>query len=294
MDHRLRKVSFQAWEHFPSYGTAYIYARIIDEAGSGCVDIDIATMADELARSPRTCKDHLRACKRSGLFRRIKWIDKDHVRVYYSAMAKVLAARGMVNSIAVDKVSIDNLKHKKVVIAMAAAQVKQDQSLHCCLEETPGTNKGRNPDVMQPAAIFGGRTSLKASGGTKSIRYRTKRFTLLKAGTPTYGASQAAIAKVLGRAERTVRRRLSAPYARQLAVRLNSDLKPVPKVQLAVDVGPSAIADLDRQANFGSTRLIKAFGRAWNPKCNVYLCDRELSGSKRLNKEVRRILLKAR
>lgn len=291
MDHRLRKVSFQAWEHFPSYGTAYIYARIVDEAGSGCVDIDIATMAKDLARSERTCKDHLRMCKRSGFFRRIKWIDKDHVRVYYSAMAKVLAVRGMVNSAALDKIGVDDLKHKKVAIALAGAQHKQDQSLHQCEETTPGhKDQGRNMKVPTPSSYFAGRASSFASGGNSFVQYRTKRFTFVKPSTPIYGASQPAIAAVLGRSTRTIRRRLSAPYARTLAARLGSDLKPVPKMQLAVEVGPAAIADFDRAENFGSTRLIQAFGKSWNPKCNLYLCDRDLSGAGRLNKKIKRLL----
>ena len=290
MDNRLRWVSIQAWEHLPSHGNAYLYARLLDEAGTGCVDIDLKVMSIDLALAPRTCKDYLRKCVNEGFLRRIQWID-GKARVFYSAMFKVLADRRMVNNLLRDRLSIGDLKHKKVIIARAAAQLKQDQSQYCREEITVGTReKGRNPNVPQPSSFFAGRASSNASGGNSFVQFRTKRFTFVKASTPIYGASQDTIAAVIGRSPRTARRRLSVPYARSLASRLGSDLTPTPKMQLAIDVGPAAIADFDRAENFGSTRLIQAFGRSWEPRCNLYLCDRELKGCGRLNKKIKRFL----
>jgi hypothetical protein len=64
-------------------------------------------------------------------------------------------------------------------------------------------------------------------------------------------------------------------------------------MQIAVEVGPSAIADFDRAENFGSTRLIKAFGKAWNPKCNLYWVEFDLRSCGRLNRNIQRCLKRA-
>lgn len=295
MDPRQTTPSMTAWEQFPAHGNTYLYARILDwGVGEGCVEIDVKVMATDLALAPRTCKDHIRKCNREGFFRTIEWLDGGkRVRVYYSAMVKVLADRGITENLVASDITIEDLKHKKVAIAAVMAKYKQEQSRHCCEESTPGKYKGRNPNVKSVGAFFGGRTSFMTSGGTSPVQFRTKRFSFVPATTAVYGASQDSIAAALGRSTRTIRRRLSAPYARKLAARFDSDLKPIPKMQIAVDVGPAAIADFDRAENFGSTRLIQAFGRSWNPKCNLYWVDFDLRSCGRLNRGIQRHLKRA-
>lgn len=285
MDANQRWIPVKAWEDFSGYANVYLYAGLQDKPGSGRAVLDIQSMASVLDLSPRTCRDYVRRCRQYGFFRWIEWSGADQVKVYYSALDRMIALYSGPGNCQV-QVGESDLMFKKAIIVEAIAQNKQEQSYYNRIQEIKGPRQYRDSRVLTVGAVFGGRSSVNASGASRHIMFRTTRFTLVSADAPTIGASLPTIAAQLGRSPRTASRRLSNRYRQRLADRHQSPLAPLPRVQLAKDAGPQELAQHLASESFGENNLILAFGRAWKPGCNVYLPNIDTKGQKRRNKRI--------
>lgn len=288
MDARLQWMPVQGWEDLPSYANVWLYARFMDEPGQGRTVLNITHMADTLHLSRRTIKDYVRRCREKGYFRWISWVSSDWVEVSYTGLPKVIATKSGPGNLQAH-IGLADLKHKKAILVAAIAKSKQEQSYHNVWEGIEAPKEFRGYHMLSYDEVFGGRASVTASGGRSFVQFRTRRFTFVKAETPTFGASIPTMAKEIGRSPRTVRRRLSASYRAKLSTRLGSKLDPIRKTQIAVDVGPEAAAKFFASESLGRDReLITAFGRSWRPGCNIYQIDLDTRGQKRLNRKIRR------
>jgi hypothetical protein len=178
-----------------------------------------------------------------------------------------------------------DLKFKKAVIVEAIVASQQEQSFYKAKEQQCKTQQTNKPAMVTTDQLFNKRPSVYA-GGTFSIEYKTSRFTFVSPNFPNFGTSQQSIAHIIGRSVRTVQRRLSNQYRQLLAQRHNDDLSPLPRTQLAKEVGDKTIVDHINAENLERIPFIFFKGKAWDPLCNVYLTDRQTKGQKRLNRRI--------
>jgi DNA-binding NarL/FixJ family response regulator len=255
-----------------------------DIEGKGVVNLCIKQVATDLNLSPRTVRDYIRKCRQFEFFRHIKWDGADYCLVYYSGLAKVIASKSKTGPVQV-LLSPADLKFKKAVIVEAIVASQQEQSFYKAKEQQCKTQQTNKPAMVTTDQLFNKRPSVYA-GGTFSIEYKTSRFTFVSPNFPNFGTSQQSIAHIIGRSVRTVQRRLSNQYRQLLAQRHNDDLSPLPRTQLAKEVGDKTIVDHINAENLERIPFIFFKGKAWDPLCNVYLTDRQTKGQKRLNRRI--------
>lgn len=213
------------WQSCNSFGKVagsdaskvWTLARAIDHRGSGSAEISINECIDLFDRTSRTINRWLKAGKKLGFFRSVRWLTRDLVQIYYTGTVKLAVKLGIVNLGTIATAPITSLKNLKRTSTEIQALEIQRRSLR---QQYRKKRSGKDLDVS--AALR------RPSGYGSGVIHRTKRYIYLEEDVQLIGGSQKKIAWTQKRSKSTVQRRLSllSPLCkRQLAQTTRQHLK---------------------------------------------------------------------
>lgn len=184
-------------------------ARALDTGGSGKADINVRELVDLFGRTARTINRWLKAGRKLGFFRSVRYLTNNLVQVYYTSTVKLAVKLGVTDLGAIATAPVKVLRNIKRVSTEIQALETQRRSQY---QQYRKKRSGKDLDV---SAVIR-RSSVHGSG----VIHRTPRYVYLEEDVQLIGGSQRRIAWEQCRSTSTVQRRLSllSPlHKRQLA-----------------------------------------------------------------------------
>ena len=286
----------------PACSSLWWLLRGIDTHGSGKVEFTVQQAANLLHKDDQTIRRYLSQGKAIGLFRSV---DRTAGRctVYLASLFAVAHKHGIQQLGAFARVGVEDLGRLKMLATEIEAESLQRQSAHQKRKELKQAGRQRLSSIDR---IFRLESSEKSRGAKdrkkmplkqklkRSVIHVGSRAVFVSSRFTVFGGSQAAIAKRLGRSDRTVRKRLSNTHRQRInAARTESgkpllplirkkqvcQLQSVQKqdwgaiVRSSQDVGQ---LDIAREAS----RMFNSFGQVFRAGCNIYYLAIELTGKR--------------
>lgn len=115
----------------------------------------------------------------------------------------------------------------------------------------------------------------------KALIYRGKRFTLARPDAPLFGATQKAIGLEIGRAPKTISRRLSNSYREKVAKKYKIPIKPLQRTQVLIHLGDAAAAEHAQRESIERLPIVVYNDKAYLCRPNVYKGTAETPRSQR-------------
>lgn len=204
-----------------------LLVRAVDKHSSGVVEVDLNEVAKFFGCTVETARRKVLECKNLGYFHEYsKPTIKEHYRIYYRSMARILAEKGVSTAGGIAKLSI--LKHGfslKFALTEIAAAFKQEQSKFAAEKAARKAGTiGRDDNLPFPWDLLKAPTSENWEG-RNGEPVNTNRGLIVGSDAVSYGANQKSIAKMVNVSRRTVSRRLSDRY------RIDRNLPVVAKAQ---------------------------------------------------------------
>jgi hypothetical protein len=219
-------------DSYRSFLKLWYWCRAIDVNGCGIVEIDTATVAEQLGVSARTIVNYIQAGK--SLYRHISKLAPGRYKLYLKSLVEVTKQRGLETFGAAAEVTIEQLKTLKITATEITALGGQKSSRYRAesRHEQP-TKMGDCKPKKQPSKhvvsadrIFEGTGLTESVGKSKTashlcpgaLVYDSQHSTLFVSSRfDHYGISQQYIADKLHRNRRTINRRLRKTTKLQLA-----------------------------------------------------------------------------
>jgi len=138
----------------------------------------------------------------------------------------------------------------------------------------------RKPSVNAGGTVLK-RKSKRRKRRNKALIYRGKRFTLAHPDAPLFGATQKAIGLEIGRARKTVSRRLSNSYREKVAKKYKITIKPLQRTQVLIHLGDAAAAEQAQRESLERLPIAVYNDKSYICRPNVYKGTAETPRSQR-------------
>lgn len=202
---------------FPFATAVWGLARLQDKAGAGKAELSLEYMCAVFNRADVSILRWLREAKKVGLLRYCKRTG-DRIFVYYAAPGPVAIKHNLGKLTAFAEVSEEELKTPKKLLVQMAAQYGQKQSRYAAWKDL--SDRGQPQDLgldnylqaKKPGMlrIYGKKQAFDKLARATASPYRKQRDVLVVSDrTITYGMSQAKIANICGKSDRTIRNYLA-------------------------------------------------------------------------------------
>lgn len=259
-------------EALPSGGELWWYCRGLDRAGSGRVEFSISEAAELMGVAYGTACRWFNACVQSELF---QVLSRKHGKavVRLRALAKVAHAHGVESVEGCGEVELSQLKNLRYHATDLQVAFSQRAAIFGALDGK-GNLDELTHQLIDP--VFKRSHSCNWRGAKSSaITWIGKRCVFVKPDFALSGVSQELMGETMGRAQRTISRRLSdavrarrgltAVHRRQIArqdVETSKAILNQSSAQLMME-GQTELA-MDRPKYFGCS------GRLWKAEANLY------------------------
>lgn len=271
--------NYPAWAKqagLPAIAPFWEYVRALAN-GTGRANFSLQDAANMFGKSEKTIRRWLTLGTRYGFFRQYS-TENGNAIVFHASLVKLCRQLNLPSWGVTAEVDLTDLKNAKVVATEIQIQHMQRASYY--LAHKQARTEGYRGKIAKPETLL---TSSATSTGAL-VQHVSEQRIFVSEQFKLYGVSQAGVGQVLGRSDRTIRRRVSNP------LRQRHGLSPVLKRQLCQTKPEYARQDLYyRLCSNTDTGENKRFFRLTQPnnqttvfksECNLYGFDHPLLSCK--------------